>query len=228
MRGVPRGVAAGVSMVVHASTRPIRRLSVMRPLACPDGRVHTMFNDSGTRSVHRGRPHDDPRRVRRLVLRRPSVPGFVRRSHGLSRSVLVGPEQGAVHTELAVGALAPGGWLPASLPLVRGVALRPRRRAAARDRRARPSARAGRLRAHAGRDLACARERRDRSDALAVGEHAAAPAARRRPPRHVLHRRPVRPRRLRGARRAPAVRRSAPPARRALRRHAARRPRRWR
>lgn len=31
--------------------------------------------------------------------------------HGLSRSVIVGPEQGAVHTELAVGALAPGGWL---------------------------------------------------------------------------------------------------------------------
>ena len=31
--------------------------------------------------------------------------------HGLSRSVLVGPEQGAVHTELAVGALAPRGWL---------------------------------------------------------------------------------------------------------------------
>ncbi len=29
----------------------------------------------------------------------------------LSRSVVVGPEQGAVHTELAVGALAPGGWL---------------------------------------------------------------------------------------------------------------------
>ena len=32
-------------------------------------------------------------------------------SRGLSRSVLVGQEQGAVHTELAVGALAPGGWL---------------------------------------------------------------------------------------------------------------------
>jgi quercetin dioxygenase-like cupin family protein len=31
--------------------------------------------------------------------------------HGLSRLVLVGPEQGAVHTEMAVGALAPGGWL---------------------------------------------------------------------------------------------------------------------
>jgi len=30
---------------------------------------------------------------------------------GLSRLVLVGAEQGAVHTELAVGALAPGGWL---------------------------------------------------------------------------------------------------------------------
>lgn len=33
------------------------------------------------------------------------------RMRGLSRSVLIGPEQGAVHTELAVGAIAPGGWL---------------------------------------------------------------------------------------------------------------------
>ena len=32
-------------------------------------------------------------------------------SHLLSRDVIVGPQQGAVHTELAVGALAPGGWL---------------------------------------------------------------------------------------------------------------------
>jgi quercetin dioxygenase-like cupin family protein len=31
--------------------------------------------------------------------------------HGLARSVIVGPDHGAVHTELAVGALAPGGWL---------------------------------------------------------------------------------------------------------------------
>lgn len=31
--------------------------------------------------------------------------------HGLSRQVLVGPAIGAVHTELAIGALAPGGWL---------------------------------------------------------------------------------------------------------------------
>lgn len=30
---------------------------------------------------------------------------------GLSRQVIVGPAQGAVHTELAVGALAPGGWI---------------------------------------------------------------------------------------------------------------------
>lgn len=37
----------------------------------------------------------------------PSAPTW----QGLSRHVLVGPEQGAVHTELAVGALAPGGWL---------------------------------------------------------------------------------------------------------------------
>jgi quercetin dioxygenase-like cupin family protein len=33
------------------------------------------------------------------------------RSSGLSRSVLVGPAQGAVHTELAVGAFAAAGWL---------------------------------------------------------------------------------------------------------------------
>ena len=32
-------------------------------------------------------------------------------STGLSRQVVVGPAQGAVHTELAVGAFAPGGWL---------------------------------------------------------------------------------------------------------------------
>jgi quercetin dioxygenase-like cupin family protein len=30
---------------------------------------------------------------------------------GLSRRVVVGPDEGAVHTELAVGALASGGWL---------------------------------------------------------------------------------------------------------------------
>ena len=33
------------------------------------------------------------------------------RSSGLARRVIVGPEQGAVHTELAVGVIAPGGWL---------------------------------------------------------------------------------------------------------------------
>ena len=32
-------------------------------------------------------------------------------SSGLSRRVIVGPDQGAVHTELAVGGLAPSGWL---------------------------------------------------------------------------------------------------------------------
>lgn len=32
-------------------------------------------------------------------------------SSGLARRVLVGRDQGAVHTELAVGSLAPGGWL---------------------------------------------------------------------------------------------------------------------
>lgn len=33
------------------------------------------------------------------------------RSRGLARQVIVGPDQGAVHTELAVGALTPGGWI---------------------------------------------------------------------------------------------------------------------
>ncbi|MEA2622450.1 MAG: hypothetical protein QOH61_1360 [Chloroflexota bacterium] len=32
-------------------------------------------------------------------------------THGLARSVIVGPSQGAVHTELAVGGLQPGGWI---------------------------------------------------------------------------------------------------------------------
>ena len=40
---------------------------------------------------------------------RPTVSGPT--SHALARQVVVGPEQGAIHTELAVGALAPGGWL---------------------------------------------------------------------------------------------------------------------
>ncbi len=33
------------------------------------------------------------------------------RSSGLARQVLIGPEQGAVHTELAAVSMAPGGWL---------------------------------------------------------------------------------------------------------------------
>jgi quercetin dioxygenase-like cupin family protein len=37
----------------------------------------------------------------------PSTPNW----HGLARSVIVGPEHGAVHTEMAVGTLMPGGWL---------------------------------------------------------------------------------------------------------------------
>ncbi len=32
-------------------------------------------------------------------------------SSGIARKVLVGPDRGAVHTELAVGSLEPGGWL---------------------------------------------------------------------------------------------------------------------
>jgi quercetin dioxygenase-like cupin family protein len=40
---------------------------------------------------------------------RPLPPGAT--ASGLSRLRIVGPEQGAIHTELAVGALEPGGWL---------------------------------------------------------------------------------------------------------------------
>ena len=37
--------------------------------------------------------------------------GTTATSSGLGRKVIVGRDQGAIHTELAVGALAPGGWL---------------------------------------------------------------------------------------------------------------------
>ncbi len=37
--------------------------------------------------------------------------GTTTTSAGLARQRIVGPEQGAVHTDLAVGALAPGGWV---------------------------------------------------------------------------------------------------------------------
>lgn len=40
-----------------------------------------------------------------------SSPASTAVASGLWRRVLVGPEQGATHTELAVGALAPGGWI---------------------------------------------------------------------------------------------------------------------
>jgi len=39
----------------------------------------------------------------------PAAPSM--RSSGLARQVLIGPDQGAVHTELAAGSFAPGGWL---------------------------------------------------------------------------------------------------------------------
>ena len=32
-------------------------------------------------------------------------------AHGLARAVVVGPEQGAVHTEIAIGSFQGGGWL---------------------------------------------------------------------------------------------------------------------
>jgi quercetin dioxygenase-like cupin family protein len=32
-------------------------------------------------------------------------------AHGLARSLIVGPDQGAIHSDAAVGALTPGGWI---------------------------------------------------------------------------------------------------------------------
>ena len=42
--------------------------------------------------------------------------GTTATSSGLGRKVIVGRDQGAIHTELAVGALAPGGWLAPHVP----------------------------------------------------------------------------------------------------------------
>ena len=97
-------------------------------------------------------------------------------------AVLVGREQGAVHTELAVGALRARRLARAPRPLVRGGPVRPRRASSLLEiDGARPPPRRGRLRADADRDVARAREcRQDRLGSLAVGEHAAAARPRRR------------------------------------------------
>ena len=52
-----------------------------------------------------------PRRPRRLVVHRRRRTRRPPRSTAWRGSVIVGPAQGAVHTELAVGAFTPGGWL---------------------------------------------------------------------------------------------------------------------
>ena len=82
---------------------------------------------------------DRPRRRRR---RRPASPGCA----------IVGPEQGAVHTDLGRRGAPARRLAGAARPLVRGGALRPRGRAAGRARRSRPPARRRRLRAHPDRD----------------------------------------------------------------------------
>ena len=85
------------------------------------------------------------------------------RSKGLARKVLVGPEQGAVHTELALGALHPGGWLQRhvhsfeeALYVLEGELLLEHDGAG-------PPAGPGRLRAQPARDVARARQRRRRA-----------------------------------------------------------------
>ena len=83
---------------------------------------------------------------------------------------------------------------PASLPLVRGGALRPRRRAAPGTRRARTPPGEGRLRPLPGRDVARARQRRVGARPLLSLNTPAAPPAGCGTQGHVLRVRPVRPR----------------------------------
>ena len=81
-------------------------------------------------------------------------------SMGLSRLRIVGPDQGAVHTEAAVGALAAGGWLGRHIHSFEEALYVLAGELTPRHRRTRPPPPGGRLRAHGGRDLARARERR--------------------------------------------------------------------
>ena len=81
-------------------------------------------------------------------------------SSGLARQVLVGPAQGAVHTELAVGALGARRLAGAPRALLRGGAVRARGRAHPRARRAGAPAGRRRLRADAHRHAPHAGRRR--------------------------------------------------------------------
>ena len=95
-------------------------------------------------------------------------------SSGLTRRVLVGPAQGSVHTELAVGALAPSGWLARHVHSFEEVAVRARRRAHPGARPAGAPVAGGRLRAHPHRHSPHAGGRRRAGRSLALGEHPAA------------------------------------------------------
>ena len=107
-------------------------------------------------------------------------------SSGLARLKLVGPEQGAVHTDLAAIGLAAGRLAGAPLPLVRGGAVRPVGRAAGRSRRSGPPARRRRLRADPDRSPARPREHRDGGGALPVAQQPATARSVGAATRHVL------------------------------------------
>ena len=142
-------------------------------------------------------------------------------AHGLARAVVVGPEQGAVHTEIAIGSFQAGGWLcrhfhsfEESLYVLGGELL------LELD---------GTVHRLLKGDFALIPigvqhtlgQRSRRAGPLDVDEHAAATRARRRPQGHVLREDAAGPRRAGRARRAAGLRRSAPALGRPLRRNAA-------
>ncbi len=83
-------------------------------------------------------------------------------SSGLARQVLVGPAQGAVHTELAAGSFAPGGWLARHAHSFEEALYVLEGELAIDIGGDRPPARRRRLLADDDRDVARARERRRR------------------------------------------------------------------
>ena len=109
-----------------------------------------------------------------------------------------GPEQGAVHTELAAGAFAPGGWLRRHVHSFEEALYVLAGELAIEIGGAAHRLVAGRLRLMPIGTWHALANAGDGPGALAVGEHAPAPGAGRRPQGHVLHPRDVRPGRPRG------------------------------
>ena len=162
------------------STRSTSRSRSVSSCSWPS--ASTPGRDGSSSGSQRGMHHHRPDR---LVVRRHPAPDSAI-SSGVARVRIVGPEQGAVHTDLAVAVIQPGGWLAPARPQLRGVALHPRGRAAARARRHGPSPDRRRLLPDADRLPARARQQQRRADPDAVALVADAARSRRRSQGHVL------------------------------------------